>query len=72
MGPFSSAVLVGCLTALKWLLWFTAGLVLVAVGAVLLRGEATPAPSGLLVVAAGCGVAGWVCGWLVRALAGKF
>ena len=70
MGPFSSAVLAGCLNALKWLLWFTAGLVLVAVAAVLLRGETTPSPVALLVVAAGCGVMGWVCGWLARNVTG--
>lgn len=71
MGPFSSAVLAGCLNALKWLLWGTAGLALVTAGAVILRGEAVPSPVALAVIAVAGAAAGWVCGWAGRALAGR-
>ena len=70
MGPFSGAVLAGCLKALKWLLWVTGGLSLVTAAVVGLRGEAVPSPVALTVVALAGAVAGWLCGWVARAVAG--
>ncbi len=41
MGPFSTAVLIGCLQAMKYFLWALAVLLVVLVAAQWFRGEAT-------------------------------
>ena len=71
MGPFATVMLGGCLNALRWLLWFTVGLIVVAILAMLWRGETPANPGALLVLAAVLRSMGWACLWLVHRLVGK-
>ncbi len=64
MGPFASAVASGCLDALRWLLWLVAALLIALTAAQALRGDADAQPAQLLVMAAVCAAAGWLCGCL--------
>ncbi|SEE34912.1 hypothetical protein SAMN05519104_5846 [Rhizobiales bacterium GAS188] len=64
--PIARAVLSGCLTALKWMLWVTAALLLVLFVIAYLRpeGESPLRPIAFgIVVSAACG---WACGWMAK------
>lgn len=65
----STAILAGCLSALRWLLWATAALFLVLVSVQALRGDADALPKSNLLLALGFLIAGAVCGWAARRLA---
>lgn len=69
MGPVATAVAIGCLTALRWLLWLAAALLVILVAVQFLRGDdwAQPGPNALaaLVLAA----AGWLAGYVADKLA---
>ena len=61
MGPFASTVLYGCLEALKWLLWATAGLLVVLIVTQALRGDADARPLVNLAMAGAFLVGGALC-----------
>ncbi|MBV9517831.1 MAG: hypothetical protein JO068_06900 [Hyphomicrobiales bacterium] len=67
----SRAVLSGCLSALKWMLWITALLLatLFVIAVVHHRGESPLRPIGVGIVA--CVVAGWACGRVARNVEGE-
>ena len=51
MGPLSTAILVGCLQALKWLLWATAALLVILVAVQAIRGDDGARPLANVIVA---------------------
>ena len=61
MGPFATAVLAGCLEALRWFFWATAGLVVLAIIAQYWRHDEAASPLGLAALALGFVVAGAIC-----------
>jgi hypothetical protein len=69
MGPFASAIIIGCLDALRWLLWLVTALALAAMVAQWLRADQTVEPLSLIEMAAVCAVVGWICGFLGKRLA---
>lgn len=69
VGPFTTAMLVGGLAALCWLLWFAALLLVALVVVQAIRGDVTVAPQTLLFMAACLFAAGWVCGWISKRIA---
>ncbi len=68
--PLSRAVLSGCLTALKWMLWVTAGLLAALFAAAVMRpeGESPLRPIAAAIAAAALG--GWACGRIARRVEG--
>ena len=68
MGPFATSVLIGCLNALRWLLWSTVGLIVVSMLAMLWRGETPVDPPGLLALALALAALGWACLWMASQL----
>lgn len=64
--PIARAVLSGCLTALRWMLWVTAAVLLVFFAIAYLRTEGEsplrPIAFGIVVSAVG----GWICGRVAR------
>jgi len=62
MGLFPRAVLLACLTALRWLMALTAALLLLLLVVQQVRGDAGAASGALLAAAIGMGAAGWLCG----------
>jgi len=69
--PFSRAVFSGCLSALKWMLWVTAGLLaaLFVIAVVHHRGESPLRPIAAGIAA--CVMAGWACGRIARSVEGE-
>lgn len=61
IGPFTTAMLVGCLAALGWLLWLAGAMLVVLMGVQALRGDVTVAPQTLLIIAACLFAGGWLC-----------
>lgn len=68
MGPLASAVLIGCLNGLQWLLWLTAGLLLLLVVTQFLRGDADAMPVPNLIGAIALAILGYICGFAARKL----
>jgi len=68
MGPISTALLAGCLSALKWLLWVTGVLLVVMIAAQYLRNDLPASWYGQGAAAGLFVIGGWVCGWLARRL----
>lgn len=70
MGPFPRAVLIACLTMLKWLCWVTTALLLLLIASQFLRGETTT-PGQFAIAALAMAALGWFCGkaaaWFERA-----
>jgi lipoprotein signal peptidase len=68
--PFSRAVLWGCLTALKWMLWVTAMLLFAMAVIALMRsqGESPLRPLAFGIIVSGLG--GFICARLARAMEG--
>ena len=67
MGPFSTAVAIGCLNALRWLFWFTAVLIAMLAFKQWWTGEGvTP---GLFAAAPAFAALAWVSGWATRKIA---
>jgi membrane protein CcdC involved in cytochrome C biogenesis len=64
--PIARAVLSGCLTALRWMLWVTAALLFVLFVIAYLRpsGESPLRPIALGVVVSV--ISGWISGWMAR------
>jgi hypothetical protein len=68
MGPISTAILGGCLQALKWLSWSIAGLLLVLIGVQSLRGDEGAQPLANVMVAIAFLGGGFVSGLASRAI----
>ena len=68
MGPVSLAVLVGCLRAMGYVLWFIAALLVLLVLKQSWSGEGVV--TGLLAAAPAFALAGWGCVWASRRVAG--
>ena len=68
MGPVSLAVLVGCLRATGYVLWFIAALLALLVLKQAWTGEGVV--TGLLAAAPAFALAGWGCVWASRRVAG--
>lgn len=70
MGPVATAIAVGCLTALRWLLWLTAALLVVLIAMQFARGDQWAQPGANAALAAAMAVGGWLSGyaadWLTR------
>jgi hypothetical protein len=64
--PIARAVLSACLTALRWMLWVTAALLLILFVIAYLRptGESPLRPIAFFIVVAA--VCGWISGWMAR------
>lgn len=60
MGPIATAILKGCLEALKWLLWSVSALLLVLVIVQYFRGDAAANPAVNLITMAAFAVAGYI------------
>ena len=71
MGPLSTAILIGCLNGLRWLLLLAAGLLLILVVTQALRGDADAAPAPLLILAAALCAMGEISGFVARRLSPK-
>lgn len=71
IGQFPRAVLIACLTMLRWLLFVVAALMLILLVVQHIRGEAAAAPLSLGLGAVGMAAGGWLCGvasaWFERA-----
>ena len=67
MGPFSTAVAIGCLSALRWLFWLTALLMAALIVKQLMSGEGVA--SGLFAAAPAFAALGWLSGWAARKIA---
>lgn len=70
MGPVATLIAAACLEALKWLLWATAGLLLVLLVVQWARGDAEARPMAVTLLGLGFAVAGFVCGWASARLGG--
>lgn len=68
MGPFATAIAYGCLTALRWLLWGTAGLLAVLIVTQYFRGDDNARPLGNAIVALGMTAGGWLSGFAAERL----
>jgi hypothetical protein len=66
MGPFATAIAYGCLTALRWLCWITAGLLVVLIITQYLRGDDWARPGGNALLGAGMAAAGWLSGFVAE------
>ncbi|HRK25090.1 MAG TPA: hypothetical protein PLQ11_09075 [Beijerinckiaceae bacterium] len=62
MGPFPRAILIACLSILRWMLLVTAGLVVILLVVQQLRGDAEAAPGALAIFAVITAGIGWLCG----------
>ncbi len=69
MGALPTAILIGCLNALQWLLWVAGGLLAVLVVTQALRGAADAMPGSNILIAAGLFALGAVSGYAGRQLA---
>lgn len=69
MGPVATAVAMGCLTALRWLTWVAAGLLLVLIAVQFLRGDEGAQPVANALVALGLAAGGWLAGFVADKLA---
>jgi hypothetical protein len=69
VGPFTTAMLIGGLAALGWLLWFAGALLIALAAKQAITGDVTVAPQTLLFMASCLFVAGWVCRAASRAIA---
>jgi hypothetical protein len=69
--PVARALLSGCLTALKWMLWVTAALLVAMAAFAYMRGEGESPLRPLVFGIAVSGLAGWICGRLARAVEGN-
>ena len=67
MGPFSTAVAIGCLSALRWLFWLTALLMAALIVKQLMSGEGVV--PGLFAAAPAFAALGWLSGWAARKIA---
>ena len=64
MGPLSTAVAIGCLTALRWLFWFTGALMAALIAKQYFGGEGIVA--GLALAATAFAALGWLSGFLAH------
>ena len=67
MGPFSRAVAIGCLSALRWLFWLTALLIAALLVKLGMQGEAFAAR--LAASALAFAALGWLSGWAAAKIA---
>ncbi|WP_460451607.1 hypothetical protein [Alsobacter sp. SYSU BS001988] len=68
---FSTVVASACLTVLRWLLWFTAGLLVVLLVVQAVRGDADARPVATVAMAAGFVLLGWIFGVAGRRLTAR-
>jgi hypothetical protein len=71
MGPVATAVLSGCLQALKWLLWCVAVLLLILVIVQYFRGDAAAKPVANLLTMAAFAGAGIIAHWVAGKISGQ-
>ena len=64
MGPFSTAVAIGCLSALRWLFWLTAALMGALVVKQAVSGEGVV--YGLVIAAIAFAALGWLSGFAAQ------
>jgi hypothetical protein len=62
MGPLATLIAGACLEALRWLLWATAGLLVLLIVVQWARGDAGARPEAVALLGLGFVVAGFVCG----------
>lgn len=60
MGPFPRAILIACLSVLKWLCWVTSVLLVLLIAAQYVRDELN-IPMQLAIASIGMGIFGWIC-----------
>ncbi|MDO9439253.1 MAG: hypothetical protein Q7T73_00030 [Beijerinckiaceae bacterium] len=68
MGPLSTAILAGCLQALKWLSWIICLLLGVLVVVQSLRGDEGAQPLANVMVALAFAAGGALCGYVARVI----
>ena len=68
MGPIATAVAVGCLTVLRWLLWLAATLLVVLIVVQYFRGDQDQRPASIALIALGFVAAGCLSGFIARRL----
>ena len=66
MGPLPTAILIGCLNGLQWLLWLAAALLAILVVTETIRGVSDATHMTNLIVAAVLALGGFVCGYAAR------
>ncbi len=66
MGPLPTAILIGCLNGLQWLLWLAGGLLLIMVVTQSLRGDSDAMPLANLAVALVLFAGGALSGYFAR------
>lgn len=71
MGPFASAVTIGCLDAMRWLLWLAAVLLAALIVVQNLRGDEAAQPAKFAALATGAFALGWICILVSRRLAAR-
>ena len=70
MGPFAKAITVGCLDALRWLLWLVAALLAALIVVQFVRNDAGAQPVQFAIIAVVGLTGGWLCGVASRRLSG--
>lgn len=68
MGPLSTAILAGCLQALRWLFWLVSALLLILVVTQSLRGDDGAQPLTNVIIAVAFALAGFVSERVARAI----
>lgn len=63
MGPIASAIAIGFLEAVRWLLWIAAALLVVLIVVQALRGDAGASPLANAIAALAMAAGGWACRW---------
>ena len=69
MGPFATAITVGCLDAMRWLLWLVGALLVALIVVQTLRGDEGAQPAKFAMLALGAFGVGWICMFLSKRLA---
>jgi len=68
MGPMATAIAAGCLTAMRWLLWLTTGLLLLLIVVQYFRGDVAAQPQSNAILALALFALGALSGWIARRL----
>ncbi len=68
MGPMATAIAAGCLSAMRWLLWLTTGLLLLLIVVQYFRGDVGAQPQSNALLALALFVLGALSGWIARRL----
>lgn len=71
MGPVASAVIYGCLLALRWMLWLAAGLLVILTIVQYFRGDEHARPLMNIIMAFAFGIAGLAAAYVGKKIAGN-